>query len=58
MDPLDSEFVKHVLKHRPDSVTARLAREVETLRTQILQWSSLVAEDMWPNRRQISEEDS
>jgi hypothetical protein len=31
-DPLQTEFVKHVRKYRPDSVTARLADEAETLR--------------------------
>jgi len=31
-DPLKSKFVEHVLKYRPDSVTAQLAKEVESLR--------------------------
>ena len=31
-DPLDTPFVQHVLRYRPDSVTAKLAREVEELR--------------------------
>jgi len=31
-DPLDTEFVRHVLRYRPDGVTARLAREVKELR--------------------------
>ena len=31
-DPLESAFVRHVLKYRPNSVTARLAREVQQRR--------------------------
>ena len=31
-DPVQSKFVKHVLKYRPDSTTARLAVEVKALR--------------------------
>jgi len=31
-DPLDNEFVRHVRKYRPDSVTARLSVEVEERR--------------------------
>jgi len=32
MDPLETKFVKHMRKYRPNSVTARLASEVEHLR--------------------------
>jgi predicted oxidoreductase (fatty acid repression mutant protein) len=31
-NPLKSKFVEHVLKYRPDSITAQLAREVLLLR--------------------------
>jgi len=33
-DPLQSEFVKHVRRYRPNGVTARLAVEVERLRAE------------------------
>ncbi len=35
-DSLESEFVKHVLKYRPDSITARLAKEVAVLRRALI----------------------
>jgi hypothetical protein len=34
-DPLKNEFIKHVLKHRPNCVTAQLAKEVARLRRRI-----------------------
>ena len=44
-DPLDTEFVKHVRQYRPDSVTARLADEVERLRKVLVQDMTVIAED-------------
>lgn len=44
-DPLDSEFVKHVRKYRPASVTARLADEVESLRARVAELTALECDD-------------
>ena len=48
-DPLHSEFVKHVRKYRPYSVTARLADEVERLRKTVIDTTAVIAEEVWPN---------
>jgi len=54
-DPLNSEYVKHVRKYRPNSVTARLAAEVERLRKVVIETTGVIAEEVWSDKRGDSE---